>query len=85
MVKTSRSARSGLTKSGVVGLAVATSLGGAVLGGGVVQLSSPRPGSCDASQVAAATGQASDCSLGPGDELVQGCRQLQRCCGQSVG
>ena len=53
MVKTSRSARSGLTKSGVVGLAEATSLGGAVLGGGVVQLSSPRPGSCDASQVAA--------------------------------
>ena len=48
-----RSARSGLTKSGVVGLAVATSLGGAVLGGGVVQLASPTPGSCDASRVAA--------------------------------
>ena len=32
---------------------VCASLGGAVLGGGVVQLSSPRPGSCDASQVAA--------------------------------
>lgn len=48
-----RNARSGLTKSGVVGLAVATSLGGAVLGGGVVQLASPAPGSCDASRVAA--------------------------------
>lgn len=49
----SRSARSGLTQAGVVGLSVATALGGAVIGGGIVQLAAPTPGSCDASRVAA--------------------------------
>lgn len=47
-----KSARSGLTRSGVVGLAVATALGGAVIGGGIVQLATPAAGSCDATRVA---------------------------------
>ncbi len=47
-----RSARSGLTKSGVVGLAIATAFGGAVIGGGIVQLAAPVPGACDARRVA---------------------------------
>lgn len=48
-----RGARSGLTRSAVVGLAVGTALGGAVIGGGIAQLTAPVPGSCDARRVAA--------------------------------